>query len=398
MNIIMHIDVNNAFLSWTAVYMLKHGYKEDIRYQESVIGGDESARKGIVLAKSMVAKARGVKTAETLREAKRKCKNLHIYPPYYKLYKYMSKKLFNLISSYIPDIEILSIDECFVNYSKFKSLYGDEIKFAYKLKQEIKSKLGFTVNIGIANNKLCAKMASDFLKPDRVHTLYDSEIIDKMYPLPIEKLYGVGKKTAIKLREIGINKIGDLANANEVFLNKYFKNQASRLIKSARGVSDSIITLKNKDVSISSSITLPYNLNNIEDINKIIQSLVEKVSLTLRKKKKYTSVIGVVLKDKFFHIKSHQKKLLNATNNTEEIYDVCKILVKELYNDESIRLVGVSLSKLSNFSNHQISMFEDVIDKEKDKKLDSVIDELKQLYGSKIISKASIIKYNEYKK
>ena len=247
MDIIMHIDVNNAFLSWTAVYLLKHGYKEDIRYQEAVIGGDESARRGIVLAKSMVAKSRGVKTAETLRDAKRKCNDLHIYPPYYKLYKYMSCKLFGLISSYIPDIEILSIDECFADYGKVKNLYGDEIKFAYKLKREIKEKLGFTVNIGIANNKLCAKMASDFIKPDRVHTLYSDEVETKMYPLPIEKLFGVGKKTAIKLRSININTIGDLARSNPEYLSKYFKNQAVKLIESARGISDSIITLKNKD-------------------------------------------------------------------------------------------------------------------------------------------------------
>lgn len=398
MSIIMHIDVNNAFLSWTAVYMLKNGYKEDIRYQEAVIGGDESARRGIVLAKSMVAKSRGVKTAETLWEAKRKCSDLHIYPPYYKLYKYMSNKLFELIENYIPDIEILSIDECFADYGKVKNLYGDEIKFAYKLKKEIKDKLGFTVNIGIANNKLCAKMASDFIKPDRVHTLFENEIESKMYPLPIEKLFGVGKKTAIKLRELNINTIGDLANANENFLHKYFKNQTKKLIDSAKGISDSIITIKNRDVSISNSTTLPYNLNDIEDINKVILSLVENVCITLRKKRKYASVVGVSLKDKFLKTKSHQRKLLNATDNTDEIYNVCKLLAKELYNDESIRLVGVSLSKLTDYSNYQISLFEDVKEKQKDSNLDKVIDDLKQLYGSKIINKASIINSNIHKK
>lgn len=398
MNIIMHIDVNNAFLSWTAVYLLKKGYKEDIRYQESVIGGDENTRHGIVLAKSMVAKSRGVKTAETLREAKRKCEKLHVYPPYYKLYKYMSDRLFKLISNYIPDIEILSIDECFADYGKVKSLYGDEVKFAYKLKKEIKETLGFTVNIGIANNKLCAKMASDFIKPDRVHTLYSYEVESKMYPLPIEKLFGVGKKTAIKLRGLNINTIGELANTDVNYISVYFKNQASKLIDSAKGISDTAITLKNRDTSISNSTTLSYNINHLEEMYPIIQSLVDRACITLRKKDKYASVVGITLKDKFFKTKSHQKKLNNATNDTKVIYNEIKKLAKELYNDESIRLVGVSLSKLTDISNYQISLFEDINTKNKDEALNKILDQLKNTYGSKVINKASLIDRNIHKK
>ena len=396
-NIIMHIDVNNAFLSWTAVYLLKNGYKEDIRYQEAVIGGDEQSRHGIVLAKSMVAKSRGVKTAETLRDAKRKCKDLHIYPPYYELYKYMSNKLFNLISKYIPDIEILSIDECFADYGKVKNLYGNEVKFAYKLKKEIKEKLGFTVNIGIANNKLCAKMASDFIKPDRVHTLYSDEVESKMYPLSIEKLFGVGKKTAVKLRNLNINTIGDLANTNIEYLSKYFKNQAQKLIDSARGISDSIITLKNRDTSISNSTTLSHNLNHIEDIYEILEKLADRVCVTLRKKKKYASVVGVILKDSSFQTKSHQKRLVNATNNTNTVFNISKKLVKELYNDESIRLVGICLSKLTDTSNYQMSLFEDINNKSKEDNLNNILDSLKNTYGSNIINKASLFSKGDHK-
>ncbi len=395
MSIIMHIDVNNAFLSWSAIYMLKNGYNEDIRYQESVIGGDEKARRGIVLAKSMVAKARGVKTAETLKEAKRKCNDLKVYPPNYKFYKYMSKKMFDLISGYIPDIEILSIDECFADYSKVKNIYGDEIKFAYKLKKEIKQQLGFSVNIGVANNRLCAKMASDFLKPDRVHTLYQYEIENKMYPLPIERLYGVGKKTAIKLRNININTIGDLAHYDIKLLSIYFKNQAQKLIDSARGISDSMIILKNRDTSISNSTTLSYNVNSLDDINVVLQVLVENVCISLRKKKKYASVVNVVLKDKFFKTKQHQKKLLNATDNTDIIYDVSKKLVNELYHDESIRLIGVGLSKLKDNKNYQISIFDKDVE---NNNLDKVVDSLKLKYGTNIIKKASIVNKNIHKK
>ena len=389
-NIFMHIDVNNAFLSWTAVDLLKKGYKTDIRNIEAIIGGDETQRRGIVLAKSMVAKSKGVKTAETIRDAKRKCNDLKIFPPNYKLYQEMSNKLFKLISNYTPDIEILSVDECFIDYTKVRNLYGDPIKFAYKLKSEIKNALGFTVNIGIANNKLCAKMASDFLKPDRVHTLFKEEVKEKMYPLPIEELYGVGKSSSKKLRELNINTIGDLADTNPNMLYRYFKNQTEKIINSAKGIDDSVINIKkNESECISNSTTISYNLNSLEDIYKYLYPLVENVSIILRKNKKYTSLIAVMLKDKNFKISSHQRRLKNPTSNTDEIYKIAKQLIKELWDEEGIRLVGVSLGKFSSIQTHQISMFEDIEVVDKNNELDKVVDKLKSIYGHNVIKKAS---------
>ena len=389
----MHIDVNNAFLSWTAVDMLKHGYKTDIRTIEAVIGGDESKRHGIVLAKSMVAKARGVKSAETLRDAKRKCKDLKVYPPDYNLYVKSSREFFKLIYKYTPDVEPLSIDECFIDYTKVRNLYGDPIKFAYKLKDEIKEKLGFTVNVGVANNKLCAKMASDFLKPDRVHTLFDDEIVTKMYPLPIEDLYGCGKSSSSKLRSLGINTIGDLANADYDFLHKYFKNQTRRLIDSAKGIDNSVINTERKaEESISNSTTLSYNLTNIDQIYKVLLPLTENVCRQLRKIDKYANQVGVILKDKNFKVYSHQRRLKNGTNNTDEIYKVAKELVKELWNEEKIRLVGIAISKFSSSLSHQMSLFEDVNEVTNNTELDKTLDRLKSTYGNSIIVKASSIK------
>ncbi len=389
----MHIDVNNAFLSWTAVDLLNKGYKIDIRNIESIIGGDEQERRGIVLAKSMVAKKKGVKTAETIRDAKRKCNDLKIFPPNHKLYKEMSDKLFDLISNYTPDIEKLSIDECIIDYTKVKNLYGDPIKFAYKLKHEIKEKLGFTVNIGIANNKLCAKMASDFLKPDRVHTLFKDEIVEKMYPLPIEDLYGIGKSSSKRLRDLNINTIEDLAKADPNYLYKYFKNQAERMINSAKGIDDGVINVKRSEREcISNSTTTSYNLNSLDDIYKHLYPLVENVCITLRKSNKYTSLVGVILKDKNFKTYSHQRSLKNPTSNTDEVYNIAKELMKELWNEEGIRLVGVSLSKFSNYKTHQISLFEDVKEVESNNELDKVVDKLKDIYGTDIIKKASQLK------
>lgn len=381
----MHIDVNNAFLSWSAIDLLMKGHPYDIRHTEAIIGGDENTRHGIVLAKSMVAKSRGVKTAETIKEARRKCKHLEVYPPNFKFYKYMSNKMFELISKYTNDIEILSIDECFIDYTKIKKLYGDEIKFAYSLKKEIKKTLGFTVNIGIANNKLCAKMASDFLKPDRVHTLFDNEVRNKMYPLPINDLYGIGKKTTEKLIKLNIKTIGDLANYDINILSKHFKNQAGKMIDSARGIDNSIIISKKKEAtSISKSITLPYNLNNIDEINKVLEKLVIEICSILKKNGKYASVVGVQLKNKHFISYSHQKKLLNVSNDYKTIYEIVKIILKEMYRDEPIRLVGVCINKIAHKNNYQISMFDNIDEKELDIKLNKVIDEINKIYKDKI--------------
>lgn len=395
----MHIDVNNAFLSWSAVKMLHDGYQIDIRKIEAVIGGDETARHGIVLAKSPIAKKKGVKTAETLMSARRKCHNLKIYPPDYKWYSFMSKKMFALIRKYTPDIEIISIDECFIDYTKIKKLYGDPLKFAYKIKDEIYQKLKFTVNVGIANNKLCAKMASDFQKPNRVHTLYDEEIKEKMYPLDVGKLYGVGKRTTAKLKQLNINTVSDLATADINYLSKYFKNQAPVLIAKAQGIDNSeVVTFKEERKGISNATTFSYNLIRLDDILHKLQALTENVCLSLRKDNKYTKVVSVMLRDKHFNNKCHQRKLLNATNNTEEIYKVAKELVMEMWDGEPIRLISVSLNNLCDNFNHQLSLFESVGEKDKRDNLDKVIDDLKLQYGSKIIHKASLTNLNITKK
>lgn len=397
--IIMHIDVNNAFLSWTAVKLLHDGYKRDIRKIEAVIGGDESKRHGIVLAKSPVAKKRGVKTAETLMSARRKCDNLEIFSPDFKWYSFMSKKMFNLIRKYTPDIEILSIDECFLDYTKIQNIYGDPIKFAYHLKNEIYRTLKFTVNIGIANNKLCAKMASDFKKPNRVHTLFMEEVSEKMFYLDVGDLYGVGKRTTEKLKQLNIYTIEDLAKTDVIFLSRYFKNQAKVLIEKANGIDNSeVVSEASERKGISNSSTFSYNLIRLDDILNKLQALTENVCVALRRDEKYAKVVSVTLRDKYFNNKCHQRKLVNATNNTDEIFKVAKELVIEMWNEEPIRLIGVSLNNLTINSNHQLSLFENYQTKEKLDSLDKIIDDLKLQYGSKIINKASLMNININKK
>lgn len=399
MNIIFHIDVNNAFLSWTALELLSHGRKYDIRNSYAVIGGDEARRHGIVLAKSMPAKKMGVVTGESLYEARKKCPALRTYAPNYEWYQQKSKALFELLRQYSPDIEVASIDECYMDYGKVKKLYGDEVLFAYKLKEEIKKKLGFTVNIGIANNKLCAKMASDFSKPDKVHTLYMDEIEEKMWPLPIGKLYGIGKKSTEKLMNMGIKTIYDLAHTDASKLYPYFKNQSSKMILSANGNDYTVVASNIEEPKgIGNSTTLSKDMVNPEEIKKVLHAISDNVGRTLRKQKKYASVVAVQLKDKYFRSYSHQKTLANATNITSEIYQISVMLFEEMWDHKPVRLIGIRLEHLTDTVSHQVSLFENLEVREKDNELEQVVDQMKEKFGSAIIKKASLMEHNIKKK
>ena len=233
---IFHIDVNSAYLSWSAVEKLKNGFDVDLREIPSIIGGDEASRHGIVLAKSVSAKKYGVTTGEPVASALRKCANLVMEPPNHQMYREYSRQLMEYFKTYTPDIEQLSVDECFLDYTPIAHLYGEPVAFANRLKNEVKEKFGFTVNIGISEVKILAKMASDFQKPDKVHTLWKSEIQKKMWPLPVSELYMVGKSSLPKLRNLGIHTIGDLAGMNHEILEAHFKSFGKLIWENANGI------------------------------------------------------------------------------------------------------------------------------------------------------------------
>ena len=328
--IIFHIDVNNAFLSWTAVKLLKEGYKVDIRTIPSVIGGDEETRHGIVLAKSPVAKKYGIVTAETLYQARKKCPFLKTFSADREFYKEMSSKMFQYISNYSPDVEKFSIDECFVDMTGTHYLYNDLIGLAYKIKDEINEKFGFTVNIGIGNNKLCAKMASDFEKPNKVHTLFSNEIESKMWPLPIDDLLFVGKKTSEKLKKMGYKTIGDVAKCDVNILNKEFKNMGIDIWNRANGIDDSeVISTISENKSISVSWTLDHDSDDIDFIKEILLKQVDEVGRSLRRKNMYAKVVAVTIKTYDFISISKQCSLEYPINSNDDIYDnVIKLLYK----------------------------------------------------------------------
>lgn len=395
----MHIDVNNAFLSWSAIDLLNHGYKYDIRNSYAVIGGDEKSRSGIVLAKSTPAKKMGIYTSETLYSARKKCPALKCYPPNYNFYIEMSNKLFKLLSKYTPDIEVASIDECYLDYTPVKKLYGDELEFAKRIQKEIYDTLKFTVNVGIANNKLCAKMASDFEKPFKIHTLYDYEVKEKMWPLPVGELFGIGKKSSEKLINLGIKTIADLATADCNFLYKYFKNQAIVMISSANGIDNSRVISEEEELKgIGNEITLDHDVISKEELKQSLLFLSDKVARRLRNTNRYAYVVAITLKDKYFKRKSRQKKLKNPTNVSEEIYNVCVSILDEMEEIEPVRLIGVRLNNLVDRCEHQVSLFENVEMHENSEELDKTVDKLKEKYGNSIVKKASLINVKDKKR
>ena len=396
--IILHIDANNAFLSWTAIDMIKNGYKYDIRKRYSIIGGDESQRRGIVLAKSNLCKQKGVVTAETIYNARRKCPYLEVYPPNFKIYKEYSDKMFNYLLNYTDIIERYSIDECFLDYTDLQILFGDPIKTAYKIKEDIKKQFGFTVNVGIGNNKLCAKMASDFSKPDKVHTLFINEVKEKMWPLPIEDLFMIGKSSSKKLRELNINTIEDLAKANPNLLVKYFKNRTIPMIDSANGIDDSKVEYEYSDPkSISSSTSLPYNYKNKEEIYEILKELSIDVVNRLKKSKLYAQNVSIWIKYSDFTKISKQIKLNNPIDSEFDIYNNSIKLFNKIWNEEPVRALCVGVSDLTKTNSVQLNLFTSNIkeDKRKDKKLQETMDKINKKYDNVIMFANEINKKEE---
>lgn len=391
--IILHVDVNNAFLSWTAVWMLKNGSGKDIRERYAIIGGDETERRGIVLAKSNPCKKKGVITAEPIYSARRKCPYLEVYKPNFEIYRYFSDKMYEYLCTYTDVIERYSIDECFLDYTNSVNLFGDPVKIAYKIKDDIYNMFGFTVNVGVGNNKLLAKMASDFEKPNKVHTLFSNEIVEKMHPLPVEDLFMIGKATSKKLSEMNIKTIGELAMFPLENLNKRFKSMGKMIHDYANGIDNSPVYYEREMVkSISSSTVLPYNYRDINMIYNVIRKLSSDIGKKLRNNKLYADTIGIWFKYNYFDKFSRQEKLDVSIATDEEIYNNSIKIFNDIWNHEDgIRSICVFVSGLSSERKKQLSIFDiDIDDNDSSDKLQGVIDDIKNKYGDDIIKFANI--------
>lgn len=413
MGIIFHIDVNSAYLSWTAVKLLKEAAKDekkiDIRNIPAIIGGDREKRHGIVLAKSISAKKFGIVTGEPIANALQKCPNILIVPPEHVYYNEQSHKLMNLLRTFTPDIEQVSVDECYMDFSGIQNEYPSPLACAYKIKDTVKEKLGFTVNVGISDVKVLAKMASDFTKPDKVHTLYRREIKEKMWQLPVEELYMAGKSSVNTLHKLGIYNIGQLATSPEYILEAHLKKHGKILWEYANGIDKSVVNTKREELKgVGNSITLPYDLDNMEEIEKILLQLSEKVAGRLRKGKQMAKTVAVEVKYNDFIKASRQTTLDRCTDSGTEIYQLSKELFRELWEkdgNKSVRLLGIRTANLEEQGALEQMSIMDImaqttkkqqnattnISREKMKKLDKALDAIKNKYGEDKIKRASLL-------
>lgn len=398
--LIFHVDVNSAFLSWSAVARLAKGETQDLRLIPSAVGGDAATRHGIVLAKSTPAKKYGIQTAQPLAEAYRRCPHLVVVPSDFAVYEACSDAFIALLRTHSDLVEKFSIDEAFVDmtervgsFETREELRARAVSLAESIKDEIRTRLGFTVNIGISTNKLLAKMASDFTKPDRVHTLFPEEVPGKMWPLPVEELLFVGKSSASRLRALGIRTIGELAKADVSMLQAHFKKQGLMFAQYANGQDSAFLRVHPADnKGYGHSVTLPLDITDAGEAKRILLGLAERVGKRLREDDMRAEVIAVTIRYYDLTNTSHQLMPDAPTNLTAEIHGAACRLFDELWDGQTpIRLLGIRTSKvIKGEANRQLSLF-DGTDYEKLEKLDKALDSIREKYGEGAIRRASLM-------
>ena len=391
--VIFHVDVNAAYLSWEAVYRIRHlGAKEDLRSRAAAVAGDTALRHGIILAKSVPAKRYGIRTGESILEAKRKCPSLILVPPHYQLYEKASKAFMEILKEFSPAVEQYSIDEAFMDMTGTHVLWHSPEAAAETVRKRVRDELGFTVNIGISSNKVLAKMASDFEKPDKVHTLFPAEIGTKLWPLPVSELFFVGSRTKRKLDSLGIYTIGELARTDPEILKSHLKKQGEILWAFANGIDTSPVEPEpagNK--GYGNSLTLPFDVTDIPHARLALLGLSETLGARMRKNQVRAQVFTLSVKTWDFRCYSHQKKFSDPTDLTEEIYKRAVLLLGQVWKGEPIRHLGIQGSGLAGKDMPvQGSLFQGEA-YEKRRRAEMTVDRIRQRYGADAVKRAAFL-------
>lgn len=391
--VIFHVDANSAFLSWTAAYKVKVlGEEQDLREIPSVVAGDKASRHSIILAKSGPAKKYGIQTGEPLFLALEKHPDLVVVPPDYELYVEASRHFVNMLRQFSPVVEQYSIDEAWVDMTGTERLWGAPRLAAEQMRQRILDELGFTVNIGISSNKLLAKMAGDFEKPNKVHTLFPEEIPDKFWPLPVRDLFLVGSATERKLKMMGIRTIGDLAHADCALLRKRLGKHGETIWHFANGRNaDAVTPEPAENKGYGNSTTTAQDVVNAEQAHQVLLSLCETVASRMRRDGKCGSCLCVHLRTNEFRCFSHQSVLNGSTNITAELFEAaCRVFDEAWDGITPLRQLGVQITRLSNEPYQQFDFFSGLTPEQYEKKLklDETVDALRDKFGEDVIRRA----------
>ena len=388
--VIFHVDANSAFLSWTAAYRIKVlGESVDLREIPSVVAGDKESRKGIILAKSGPAKKYGIQTGEPLFQALEKCPGLTVVEPDYALYVAASRKFVEMMRQFTPCVEQYSIDEAWMDMTGTERLYGSPRLAAEALRSRINEELGFTVNIGISSNKLLAKMAGDFEKPNKVHTLFPEEIEQKMWPLPVRDLFLVGSATQAKLNRMGIYTIGDLARADVLLLQKKLGKHGQTIWHFANGRNaDAVKPVQEANKGYGNSITTASDVTTYGEAYKVLLGLCETVAARMRKDGMCGGCVTVHLRTSEFHNFSHQSRLHGATNITQELFQAaCRVFDEAWDGVTPLRQLGVQMTHLATEPYQQFDFLSGLSPEryERKLKLDETVDALRDRFGEDVI-------------
>ena len=390
--LIFHVDVNSAFLSWETARRVANG-EADIRLIPSAIGGDREKRTGVVLAKSIPAKKYGIKTGESIAMALRKCPDLFLAKPDFRLYEQCSKAFMDICREYAPVVEKYSIDECFLDMTGTSWLYPDAVAIAHTIKDRIRDELGFTVNVGIGDCKLLAKMASDFEKPDKVHTLFRSQIPQKMWPLPVRDLFTVGAATAGKLEKARIRTIGELANSDLAYIQRITGvKMGQQIYNFANGIDPSpVLSAPEEAKGYSISTTLEEDVITQQQAHGVLLALTDSVTARMREDGVKACCVAVSIRSNDFKTRSHQRKLMDPTDISREVYQISRQLFGELWDGHTpLRLLGISLTELTREEQPQLSLFPDE-GREKARRLDKAYDAINSRFGASAIMRGSSV-------
>lgn len=381
---ILHIDMNAFFAS------CEQALNPELKKAPLIVGGDPKKRTGIVLASSYDAKSYGVKTAMTLHEALKLCPKAIFVKPTPGLYERISKDVMEIFNQYTPKVEQISIDEAFLDMTGTQNLFGDTLQAAKIIQNKVLQELQLPCSVGISSNKLLAKMASDFKKPMGITTIYPHEVHEKLWPLNVSALYGIGRKSVIKLNKIEVRTIGELANIDlDILISHFGNSMAQKMHRYANGIDYSLVESDGEPAkSVGNELTFPKDLTQLKDIFRELLVLSDKVGYRLRKKNLKGKTISIKIKFFDFTVITRSKTIEAPTDSTDRIYEVIKGLILANQFNKGIRLLGVTVSNFEDDTNQQLSLFNQEIG---NNKLDYMVDNIRNKYGYGAVKRGTIL-------